>query len=87
MATRRPTTRNAGVKVKRNGETRDVNPILRYLLEGLAAQAQEDGKDRLVSTYRKALRSLRKYPLPIRSGKEAQILDGKISLSYFLQLN
>ncbi|KAL6043731.1 Crossover junction endonuclease mus81 [Balamuthia mandrillaris] len=52
-----------------------ANPLMEYLLEGLAAEAEQEGKDRLAQTYRRALVSVKKFPLPLKNGMETQQLE------------
>eukprot|EP01091_Cochliopodium_minus_P012721 TRINITY_DN3923_c0_g1_i1.p1 TRINITY_DN3923_c0_g1~~TRINITY_DN3923_c0_g1_i1.p1 ORF type:complete len:535 (-),score=159.48 TRINITY_DN3923_c0_g1_i1:20-1624(-) len=49
--------------------------FIRYL-QKLIIQAQNDGKNSAANNYKKALNSIKKYPLPLRSGLEAKNLVG-----------
>lgn len=49
---------------------------MEYLLEGLAAEAQKQGQQTRYKAYLTALRSMQKYPLPLKSGQEAMMLEG-----------
>ncbi|XP_015279405.1 PREDICTED: crossover junction endonuclease MUS81 [Gekko japonicus] len=51
------------------------NPLFRRWLEEWRDQAAERGRFRLQRAYERALSSLHKYPLPLRSGREARILQ------------
>ena len=51
-----------------------ANPLFIQWLEEWRDEAQKAGK-KTVYTYSKALNSVKKYPLPLNSGKEAKILE------------
>uniref|UniRef100_A0A670Z4E9 Crossover junction endonuclease MUS81 n=1 Tax=Pseudonaja textilis TaxID=8673 RepID=A0A670Z4E9_PSETE len=50
------------------------NPLFTRWLEEWRDQAEENGRLKSQRAYERALSSLRKYPLPLRSGREARIL-------------
>ncbi|XP_070806771.1 LOW QUALITY PROTEIN: crossover junction endonuclease MUS81 [Pituophis catenifer annectens] len=50
------------------------NPLFTRWLEEWRDQAAENGRLKSQRAYERALSSLRKYPLPLRSGREARIL-------------
>ncbi|XP_032090352.1 LOW QUALITY PROTEIN: crossover junction endonuclease MUS81 [Thamnophis elegans] len=50
------------------------NPLFTRWLEEWRNQAAENGRLKSQRAYERALSSLRKYPLPLRSGREARIL-------------
>uniref|UniRef100_A0A8C5SFB1 Crossover junction endonuclease MUS81 n=1 Tax=Laticauda laticaudata TaxID=8630 RepID=A0A8C5SFB1_LATLA len=50
------------------------NPLFTRWLEEWRDQAEENGRLKSHRAYERALSSLRKYPLPLRSGREARIL-------------
>uniref|UniRef100_A0A8D0GS17 Crossover junction endonuclease MUS81 n=1 Tax=Sphenodon punctatus TaxID=8508 RepID=A0A8D0GS17_SPHPU len=51
------------------------NPLFTRWLELWRDAAAEQGRSRARDAYQRALNSLRKYPLPLQSGREAQILQ------------
>ncbi|KAI8479205.1 Crossover junction endonuclease mus81 [Branchiostoma belcheri] len=51
------------------------NPLFLQWLTEWRDEAVAKERTRLQFTYQKAIKSLQKYPLPLRSGKEAKILD------------
>ncbi|XP_044304739.1 crossover junction endonuclease MUS81 isoform X2 [Varanus komodoensis] len=51
------------------------NPLFTRWLQEWRDQAAERGRVRTQRAYERALSSLRKYPLPLRSGREARILQ------------
>jgi ERCC4-type nuclease len=53
-----------------------TNPNIIKCLEELAEDANKRKQDKLAFTYKKALRSVHKYPLPLLNGKECMILVG-----------
>lgn len=55
---------------------RDPNPLFRTWLSEWANQADNNDQGYLGTSLRRALRSLEKYPLPIKTGRDCMILDG-----------
>ncbi|XP_078592433.1 structure-specific endonuclease subunit MUS81-like isoform X3 [Branchiostoma floridae x Branchiostoma japonicum] len=51
------------------------NPLFLQWLTEWADDAEAKGRTKLQFTFLKAIKSLKKYPLPLQSGKEAKILD------------
>ncbi|CAH1263024.1 MUS81 [Branchiostoma lanceolatum] len=51
------------------------NPLFLQWLTEWADEAEAKGRTKLHFTFLKAIKSLKKYPLPLQSGKEAKILD------------
>ncbi|XP_042294869.1 crossover junction endonuclease MUS81 isoform X2 [Sceloporus undulatus] len=51
------------------------NPLFMQWLQEWRDEAAERGRPRSQKAYERALSSLRKYPLPLRSGREARILQ------------
>eukprot|EP00058_Branchiostoma_floridae_P024592 XP_002610082.1 hypothetical protein BRAFLDRAFT_125664 [Branchiostoma floridae] len=51
------------------------NPLFLQWLTEWANDAEAKGRTKLQFTFLKAIKSLKKYPLPLQSGKEAKILD------------
>jgi hypothetical protein len=65
-------------KKKDSAETigEKINPHIVACLVELEKEARTRGNDKLRLTYKKALRSAQRYPLPLRSGEEARTLEG-----------
>ncbi|XP_065066521.1 crossover junction endonuclease MUS81-like [Rhopilema esculentum] len=59
---------------KSRSQTQCVNPLFLSWLEGWRDDAKEKGLN-AQWTYEKAISSLKKYPLPLKDGKEAKILE------------
>lgn len=55
---------------------RDPNPLFRSWISNWATVAENEDKDQLATSLRRALLSLEKYPLKLNTGKDCLILDG-----------
>lgn len=55
---------------------RDPNPLYRTWLTEWVNQAEREGRETLATSFRNALSSLKKYPLPLKTPRECMILDG-----------
>ena len=53
-----------------------MNLLFIRFLQKLINESTSEGKNKLASGYRKALESIKKYPLPLRDGRDAQNLAG-----------
>lgn len=52
------------------------NALMIECLQDLIEKAKSKNQDKVLFNYRKALKSLQKYPLKLNSGKEAMMLEG-----------
>ncbi|XP_031549112.1 crossover junction endonuclease MUS81-like isoform X2 [Actinia tenebrosa] len=61
---------------KRTKKRSCPNPLFLKFLQEWRDEAREKGRTNLQHAYHKAFSSIQKYPLPLRNGQEAMILEG-----------
>ena len=64
------------INFKRKEKMSYMNLLFIKFLQQMILQANNEGKNSAANTYRKALNSIKKYPLPLRSGLYAKNLMG-----------